>query len=194
MQQPDNKIAVRFLDFSGYFFNLVTASLNESIQQGNKNFIMAKPTDNIAEKYRAATSWSDFHILIPVLFNFFHGVELWLKGAHYLKNAADCKGGHRLSAWLDLFKANYPTKTDVATIFSSYIFPSDASSVLGEFYKTNNIKNSDQFYEILKYPFNKSLSISFDYKDTRNLGNKGIEFFKQIISDVNKIRAETATL
>jgi hypothetical protein len=194
MPAIDTKIPVRFLDFSKFFFDIVTASLTQTIKHGNHNIIMCKPTANPEHLYDKATTWSDFRIIVPILFNFFHGIELWLKGAHYLKAAPTNKANHKLTILLELFKSEYPDNVILHAILSDYILPTHNCPILQTFYQTNAIQNSDQFYEMLKYPYDKSHQTSFNYKDIRNLTDSGIPFFEKIISDIATIEAETPKL
>lgn len=194
MATQDKTIPIRFLDFSTLFFNLVTATLTETIQGGNKNILISKPKSSIVQDYKKVTTWSDFRIFVPVLFNLFHGIELWLKGAHYLKEEPQSNSNHKLSYWLNLFKIDYPSQTSVYNILLDYIEPTNNCPILKAFYKTNNINNSDQFFEIFKYPYDKKHNTSFDYKDIRNLGDGGIGFFKKIIMDIEAINAQSPNL
>lgn len=80
-------------------------------------------------------------------------------------------------------------------ILNKYIFPtSEKCILLRDFYDLNRITDSSKFYDVFKYPTDKSFKTSFNYRDLRNLGDEGIEFFKQIIADIETLRLESEKL
>lgn len=191
----NRKIAIRHFTLSDNFLQLVESILNETIESGNTDFYMGPPREDITEHYRQMTKWSDFRIIIPTMFNFFHGIELQLKAANYLINLPTGKPNHKLPELFIEFKKNYPTASELTKIFDRYIYPTSSEcKMLHDFYLLNNISDSGQFFEVFKYPYSKDFNEDFNYMDLRNLGNDGITFFKQVIADINIIRTKNQTL
>ena len=188
-------IANRHFMLSDNFLQLVENVLTETVKNQNIDVYMGPPRDDIREHYRQLTKWSDFRILVPTLFNFFHGIELLLKAANYKVNIPTDKPNHKLANLFADFKINYPNAFIVIDILQKYIYPSDTeTNILKAFYSSNNVTDSSQFYEIFKYPFSKDLQVNFNYGELSNLDNEGISFFKQIITDIQTIRIETEKL
>jgi len=72
-----------FIGLGYNFLQLTINSIEELENQGNKNLLFLD--GNLSEdeswlKYDQQTKWNDNNIAIPVLFNFYHGIELVLKG------------------------------------------------------------------------------------------------------------------
>lgn len=177
------------------FLQLVESVLKETISYGNVDTYFGKPYDNIQEHYRQMTKWSDFRILVPILFNFFHGIELLLKAANYKIKSHTGRPNHKLPHLLEDFKVNYPNAVELTCIFNKYIYTNQTdSAILNDFYISNNISDSSQFYEVFKYPYSKDFQTDFNYKDLRNLKTDGINFFRQIIKDIQIIRTESEKL
>lgn len=54
-------------------------------KQGNKKLIMSlydpnETDEQSRQNYYQKTKWNDFNIGVPILFNFYHGLELCMKG------------------------------------------------------------------------------------------------------------------
>jgi hypothetical protein len=79
LDMQNENISLHFLTLASKYLILVQNILNESIKIGNKHFV----TDG---DYSENTRWSDFNIFIPTLFNFYHGLELLMKGLILIEN------------------------------------------------------------------------------------------------------------
>ena len=190
-----SKIAVRHFMLSDNFLQLVESVLTETVSHNNVDMYVGPPREDIGEHYRQMTKWSDFRIFVPTLFNFFHGIELILKGANYKIALPSSNPDHKLSALLANFKTNYPNAVELISIFEKYIFPNSTECMtLSTFYVSNRIADSSRFYEVFKYPYSKDFKFDFDYGDLRNLDANGVNFFKQIIIDIQIIRTESEKL
>lgn len=183
-------ISIRHLDLSDNFFDLVQAVLLENILQGNRTGALMKKTGDFQEidrQYRLQTKWSDQRILIPILFNFFHGIELYLKGVKYLSKVPEKSPDHKLKDLAIDFKADHPNKILLNEIFEYYIFPDENCPILNDFYKSNEIVDSSMFYEIFKYPSNRSFEKTYDFKALKRNHEKGVNFFEKIVDDIDKL-------
>ena len=71
------------LTLSSEYLDLVKNIADKNIEQGNPHII--SDVMMTEKKYEEMTRWSDFIISIPSLSNFYHGLELLLKGFLMLK-------------------------------------------------------------------------------------------------------------
>lgn len=191
-------VSARHFMLAENFFQLVENILNEMIKSGNANVMVTLPNKDIPsvkEDYRKLTKWSDFRILIPTLFNFFHGIELFLKAANYKNPTFNCEPNHKLSQLFSDFKTYYSKENELIELLNKYIYPTEATVyILTKFYKENGLMDSEKFYEVFKYPFTKSLDFGFKYRNLLNLTQTGLLFFNQMVSDIKTIRVKIETL
>ena len=93
------------------FWRLVRNTISEMEVQGNKNTITSDYDSNLPEekqwdKFKEMTKWNDINIGIPTLFNFYHGLELYMKGLIEI-GGLECKNdGHKLKALFETIKCN----------------------------------------------------------------------------------------
>lgn len=80
------------------YLHLAEMVTNETIRQGNR-FEVVSDADIPLEQLLAETKWSDHSLVIPLLFDFYHGVEVLLKGFLAYKGKL-AKKNHRLSLLL----------------------------------------------------------------------------------------------
>jgi len=78
-KNENNKKALHFLTLSFSYLSLVENVLNETINFGNEHLILSDHELLLGE-YEGRTKWSDFNIIVPTLYNFYHGLELLMKG------------------------------------------------------------------------------------------------------------------
>jgi hypothetical protein len=192
----DNQtIAISHLSMSGNFLHLVSNILQETITKGNVHLCIGKPRSDIENYYSEQTKWSDFRIMIPTLFLFFHGIELLLKGANYKIALPKKDPDHSLTKLFQNFKESYPSANAMTELLEKYIYPTEINCpLLSRFYSSNNLKDSSKFYELLKYPYSKKLDKYYEHKEIRFLDSEGIPLYKDILSDIDCIRRETAKL
>lgn len=93
------------------FWNLVREAINEMGNINNKNVAFSKPDPSISydeswENYDKKTRWNDFKIGVPLLFNYYHGLELLMKGLLQETNNLPQKNTHKLSDYYELIKTN----------------------------------------------------------------------------------------
>ena len=194
MEDTDT-IAKRHFMLAESFLQLVENILIETVEIGNVDIYIGPPKMDIQEHFRQMTKWSDFRILVPTLFNLFHGLELLMKAANYKLAIPSQKPNHKLATIFCDFKLNYPNSPKLTKILDKYVYPIQANtSLLKVFYLANGIPDSSQFYEIFRYPFQKDFQKDFDYKDLRSSGKEGMIFFKQIIEDIRVIMKEIKEL
>ena len=92
--------AVRLYGLAINFWQLTLNVAYESINRDNPSSMLYEgwgwPTD---EEYEEHMKWSDLNIVEPMLFNFYHGIELSLKSL-ILAKGNEIKKEHKLSILL----------------------------------------------------------------------------------------------
>lgn len=162
------------------YFKLVQNCIGEMEAQGNKTLIISKAEDVVDDgwaEYETKTRWNDMNIGIPVLFSFFHGVELMLKGL-----ILNCGGelptnrrNHGLTSLLTYLKDLEGTPSQgVLSALESCLRDNSFQS----FFTANN-KSADHFYELLKYPESKN-GDSFDFRNVRGREEEGLLDFQKV--------------
>ena len=78
---------------------------------GNKKLVMSlydpNQTDEEShESYYQKTKWNDFNIGVPILFNFYHGLELCMKGLLQEINKLPTNKTHGLTDYYNLIQEN----------------------------------------------------------------------------------------
>ena len=74
-----------FIGLAYQFWNLTRESVIEMEKLNNSSMIVSDFDPNQTDEeswteYEHKTRWNDFNIGIPILFNFYHGLELFMKG------------------------------------------------------------------------------------------------------------------
>ncbi|MEX2411678.1 MAG: hypothetical protein WD607_09995 [Candidatus Paceibacterota bacterium] len=188
MKSENNRVK-NFWEIGIQYLHITELVSNETYLQGNQNHFLSEAP--ITEKELSEeTKWSDFNLVIPLLFNFYHGIEVLLKGFINLKEGSKT-GGHNLSYLLTKFKKCYPNSS-LIPLFEKYITIKKLPDLLAEFCEISSI-TIDDFYQALKYPESnqgeKYYHYSLEYK-----GNKGINFFIELRNDINQIRKKSVSL
>jgi hypothetical protein len=170
------------------FLTLTCVSCSKIVNSGNKFAVIIKlPPHN---KCDDADEWSDSSVGIPVLFCFFHGIELILKGFLSATGSQKQKPHHRLTELLSDFISVHPD-TDLAKQITVALFPR-ASTPIGSFLEHNKI-TIDDWYEALKYPESKKKQ-RFSHIDLKYGGHTTISFWNHIYEQSLAMRKEAARL
>jgi len=161
----------------GYqFLNLTRESINEMVKQGNHTLLFSDPTPNDDDswaKYEERTRWNDFNIGVPILFNFYHGLELILKAIIKELDIELKKKNHNLNALLDLLKnLNNSELKKIIEIFDIHL---SNKSPFYDFFEQNG-GTANNYYEMLKYPESKA-NKSFRFSEIRGNENEGLRRF-----------------
>ena len=176
-------------DFIGLGYNFLQLTINsieEMEKQGNKSLLFFHANisdDEMKSQYDVKSKWNDNNIAIPVLFNFYHGIELVLKGL-ILKCGGEIQKKHTLINCLEnLRNTSNPPSNDLINHFNMIL-----KFDLNNFFKSNN-KSVDSFYESFKYPKYKN-GKSIIFKDIRGLDSEGLELFIKIKDFAVQVKIE----
>lgn len=168
--------------------------LEETIKNGNQHMISHSWTYDANNKvtytrwfsensYEEATKWSDFNILVPTLFLFYHWIELILKGLLILQ-WKEFLANHKLSV---LFSDIQNEKnSQITEILNKYLVSNNMVNLMKEFLANNN-QTIDEFYIILRYPSSKDLEKIYHYTQLKYLEGELLPFVIQAKSDIDEL-------
>jgi HEPN domain-containing protein len=177
-----------FITIGYNFLQLTVNSIDEMKKQGNHTVIFSKTgysTDKAWESYEKQTCWNDQNIGIPVLFNFFHGVELILKGLIIHCGGEFRTKNHSLIKLLSLLKETpNPPAANVIEHFNEILTNNGFESFFA-----NHKLTVDSYYQIFKYPeLRNQLEIKF--WEIRGKGKNGLKKFERIKDLATGIKSE----
>jgi len=194
-QSANKDLGLHFLTLSEKYLRLVENVLGESIRQQNKHIIVkdAKDGELSWDVYEAETKWSDFNVLIPVLFNFYHGIELLLKGHLCLTDNHDLQARHNAQELLEDFKKQFINEERIAGVLDKYLNGASMPDLLTRCLRDNNMKIKD-LYIFLRYPTDRNFQTIFDYINLKYNSSEAIEFFKEMVSDIDVLVRDSVRL
>lgn len=167
----NDNLPLSYWTLAAQFLRLSHESCVEIINSGNKFMLTSdKPVSTF--EFNQAIRWSDHSVCSGVLFSYFHGIELILKG---FLVAVDVKSTHhRLTNLLQSFETHFPG-TDLGSSIRFTLPHAGAVSPMGCFLASNSIQ-IDDWYEALKYPESKK-GTQFDHFDLKFGGESTIPFW-----------------
>jgi hypothetical protein len=170
------------------FLRLTEGACGQLVAGKNAHVLVTdSPTDPL--QYRHMTMWSDHSVGVPILFNFFHGIELILKG--FIATASKVPTHHFLSKLHCEFEILFP-RTVLGETISKFVCDIDPNSPLGRFNIANGI-NIDSWYQALKYP-TSTKGKSFTHVELRYGGMRTVDFWESIELGSSSIRMDAVEL
>ena len=184
----------RILLFSDQYITMVTNTLEMAIKSGNPSVIISDRyiTDqNLINK----TKYCDYSIVDPLLFLFYHWVELVLKGFLLAKENIDVNkiNHHNIKKLLVEFKIYFPNEKDIINFFEKYIKKNNMPYLLKTFFNKNNLSVRN-YYNFFRYPLDKNFNIKYDYSGIQHTNKEGLIFFKDILKDINRYKKHIVKL
>jgi len=184
--------ALMFLKLAVNYFQLVENVANEIIKQGNKFIIMSKH-ELTPDEREEKTKWNDYKIVEPFFFNYYHGVELMLKGFLLSQSVDVIKHNHKIEKLYKEFCKYFPNHNIIIGILNKYLgLNIKLVEPLNTFFTKNNI-SVDNYYIALKYPESHNTIIKYDYDSLKFKGGKAIEFYKQLSQDISSMMKESVS-
>jgi type II restriction/modification system DNA methylase subunit YeeA len=166
-----------------YFLNLTIAVFKQTIKNGNSwTVIDDKPIDE--NKYNKKTEFSDFNIIVPTLFDLYHGFELVLKGFLLLKK--DVNPDHKIEELYSDFIAEYSDQVGIKTILEKFIIKQSILEPIKTFVNKNQI-TANKFYEALRYPINLGKTHTYKHIELKYKSEEGIPFFQETVNKLTEI-------
>lgn len=136
------------------------------------------------EEFEEHTKWSDSNIVEPVLFNFYHGIELSLKSL-ILAKGYGVEKKHNLSDLLKTARELYQSE-ELLSFYSKYICLEKSPLVIQEFCIASDI-TMDIYFQSLKYPVSTN-GKNFELSSLRAREKDGIAFFQELFEDISSFR------
>jgi len=174
------QVAMQYLDLSENVSALISEHDNKwvFIQQGFDE-------EKLKNEHSEATKWTDYNQGIPVIFNFYHGIELILKG--FLISAGCTASGHNLSTLLAQAKRCHP-KGNFLNLIDKYVITDPLPEVIQTFLNETS-SNIDEWYQAFKYPESNKGAI-YAHNKLQFQEEKGSIFYKELSKDIHEIRIQ----
>ena len=179
--------------FSDQYIQMVKNTLEMAIIGKNPPAIISN-TYITEQAFNAKTKYCDYRIIYPLLFLFYHWMELVLKGflLVLVKENPETKkpdtekiAHHNIIELLKQFKENYPNEKDIISFFEKYIEENNMPSFLKDFFNKNKLSVKN-YYTFFRYPLNRYFDLTCDYSSIKYTGKKGIIFFKELLEDIDR--------
>lgn len=168
-----NDLPPAYWMLAAQFLRLAHESCVEIINSGNKYTLVSDVPISPLE-FSHAVRWSDHAVGAGVLFSYFHGIELILKG--FLSAAGIRLKHHRLTELLKKFEEYFPD-TDLAKAVHKALPKAGENTPMGRFLDANTIQ-IDEWYEALKYPESRTGLI--DHFHLKFGGQTTISFWESV--------------
>jgi len=188
-------LALSFWTIAIQYLALVENASREVVKQGNKWFVTrdGKHGEITNEEYSKATRWSDHALIIPLLFNLYHGLELLIKGFLIIAPNQSAKPNHSIIGMRDQFSKVYPSEKELIDLISKYTQEQYLPDLLKNFLTDNNL-TLKMMYQSVRYPANQDFQTIKKYRKLKYKGEDGIQFFKELAEDVDLIRRKAVQL
>ena len=171
------------------YLHLVEAVIAETVAQRNA-YVVSSDKEISWDQYERDTKWSDHRLVIPVLFDFYHGIEVILKG-FLVAVGAPAETNHRLSHLVSEFEAKFPEHA-IGVIAKKYIAQDQLPDVLASFCETSDV-TIDDYYQALKYPQSTHCNV-YKHYPLEYKGEEGIPFFEDLAKDIKEAVQEIVAL
>lgn len=179
--------------FSDHYKQMVINTLEMAIEKGNPYVNISNISFNEQASYDK-TKYSDYSIIYPLLFLFYHWIELVLKGflLVLVKENPETKkpdtnkiAHHNIINLLKQFKENYSDEKDIINFIEKYTINNNMPSFLKDFFDENELTEKP-YYDFFRYPLDINFNIICDYSTIQCTEEKGLIFFKDLLNDINE--------
>ncbi len=189
MENPDKQsLALAFLTQSVKYLELAEKIFEQMVKDGNLHTLSGDwvTEGDLWKEYHEKTKWSDFNVIFPTLFLFYHGLELMIKGLLPLFGS-NIVSGHS-SDLLILLKKQNGVEGEIINITEKYLNLNNLrGSPLGDWLEKNNL-DVDKLYERLRYPTDRTHMYIANNFPLKYRESKMIPFVTQIIGDSKRLR------
>lgn len=187
-------LALSFWTAAFQYLILVENVSRETASQGNVS-IMVRNFEGgsiIEKEYAEGTRWSDRAIIIPLLFNLLHGIELLVKGFLFLDPTEILMKRHNISELREKFKRKYPGQATLNQFLDKYTSEDHMPELLRRFLTENGLQ-VDELYQTLRYPTPDFTTMRL-YSSLKYQGEEGVPFFSDLHVDVYSVRLAAVSL
>jgi hypothetical protein len=176
----------RFIPIALHFWNIVQLLVAQMQTSGNKWYIQddySEEDNGVNEIFKR----NDISLGVPLMFNFYHGLELFMKGLLELEDISLDKTNHNLKDLYQIIKENesrYPVS--LIQVLKKHIYNEKSYN---PFFKDNNIDVND-FYIGLKYPQSKDGSKKYNYASIRGKEEETLKIYLAMNAAINELKEE----
>jgi hypothetical protein len=177
------------------YLSLVENAARETVDQGNVSGLVTdyKDGEPTVDDYFEKTRWSDHRLIMPLLFNLYHGFELLVKGFLLARKPEVVEAHHGIQEWVEQFAQLFPMENDLRECFLKYTQPDRLPKLITQFLSDNQLQFG-QLYEALRYPTDKKFDNIKRYIQLKYKGTEGLPFFKELLIDLNRLRIAAVRL
>ncbi len=187
-------VALSFWTAALQYLILAQNVSQETASQGNV-WVMVQDFEGgpiTPEEYGEGTRWSDHTIIIPLLFNLLHGIELLTKGFILVDASEAMEKDHKICKLREWFKQKYPYQTILNQFLEKYTSMDHMPGLLRRFLADNGLQ-VDNLYPALRYP-SPDFTTLRTYSSLKYQGEKGTSFFTDLSADILEVRSATVKL
>lgn len=177
------------------YLGLVENAARETVSQGNVWCLMTdiRHGEPTVEDYFEETRWSDHRLIMPLLFNLYHGLELLIKGFLLARKPEVVEAHHGIQEWVEQFTQLFPMEEDLCKCFLKYTQLDRLPKLITQFLNDNQLQ-FEQLYEALRYPTDRKFGKVKRYIQLKYKGPDGLPFFQELLMDLNKLRIAAVRL
>ena len=176
--------ALPYLTLATHFMRLAEGACAQLVRRKNALAVVSDKQITPSQ-YARRTAWSDHAVGVAILFNFYHGIELILKGCLALQ--AQPPSNHKLSALLSKLEQSGLCPALAGTL-ATFVRHIDGASPLGQFLSANAIA-IDSWYESLKYPKSKN-GKPFSHPKLKYGSASTVEFWRAVERGAKLLRKQ----
>ena len=194
MNSDRNILALSFWSVSFHYLRLVENAVRETVSQGNIWTMTRKTTAGVisADEYSESTKWSDHTIIIALIFNLLHGIELLVKGYILVDPEETIEKLHNISDLCRRFRDKYPDQHTLNRFFNRYT-NDDCAPDLFRHFRIDNGLSIGEFYQAFRYPSPDFTAIR-NYTSLKYNGEQGLIFFRELAKNIHEARVASVTL
>jgi hypothetical protein len=182
-------IALSFWTVSFQYLMLVENVARETVSSLNPLGLTKLRSEGpiTEDELSEAIRWSDQTLVIPLLFNLYHGIELLVKGFLLITPGVKVKLRHGPQRLCREFCAAYPNEIELNAFLQKYTEESQLPPLLREFLRDNAL-TLDELYQALRYPSDQNLVDLRRYVQLKYKGQGGVPFFHELHEGIKSIR------
>jgi hypothetical protein len=194
-KSPSYDMALSFWTISFQYLMLVENIARETASSANplgliKN-VNAGPI--IEDEFAEATRWSDHTLVIPLLFNLYHGIELLIKGYLLITPGIVVEPKHSIQHLCREFSKAYPSEIEINSFLNKYTEEDQLPFILSNFLKDNAL-TFNSLYQALRYPSDLDFKVMKRYMQLKYKGQQGILFFQELHEVIKSMRPHAVRL
>gem|GEM_PF-445568 len=193
MSEDNYTNALVFWTIALQYLSMVENVSKEIVKQGNNWVLIEDHPMSNEEYFLERANWSDHNLIIPLLFNLYHGLELLLKGLLLSKANGTVKPHHVIQDLSRQFADSFPNEAELNRCFSKYTEEEHLPPLILNFLRDNEL-SFNALYQALRYPADAMFGNIKKYFTLKYQGKEGLTFFNELIADLVVIRESTCRL